>query len=106
MRIFYQFVGGELNRKTLVRSEVEALACGHNPDRSRDRRAGMLVHREELDNQPKVMGYVGPMWDGERYLLDDGRMVYTFDRVNLASVVEVVGVIRYETQEVYNQMSN
>lgn len=105
MRLFYEFIGGALPNRFYVRSEVEEMAIGHTPDRSRERLAGMLVPRKELDNQPKVAGFVGPMWDGERYLLDDGRMVYTFENVNLASVVEVVGVIRYETQEAYDILS-
>lgn len=105
MRVFYEFVGGQLNKAVMVRSEVEELAEGYTPDRSMERLAGRLVPRKELDNQPKVPDYVGPMWDGERYLLDDGRMAYTFEKVNLASVVEVVGIIRYESQEAYDMLS-
>jgi hypothetical protein len=105
MRLFYEFIGGALPNRFYVRSEVEEIAVGHTPDRSRERLAGMLVPRKELDNQPKVAGFVGPMWDGERYLLVDGLMVNTFEKVDLADVVEVVGVIRYETQEVYNILS-
>lgn len=48
-------------------------------DLSEIRAGGGCVHRAELDNQPKVNGYLGPMWDG------DG--------------------IRYETQEVYDMLS-
>lgn len=48
-------------------------------DLSELRARGVCVHRAELDNQPKVDGYLSPMWDG------DG--------------------IRYETQEVYDMMS-
>lgn len=105
MRLFYEFVGGELDKKMMVRSEVELMADGHKPDRSYERMCGRLVQREELDNQPKVRGYLGPMWDGKRYMLDDGRMVYTFENVNPASIVEIVGVMRYETQEVYDLLS-
>lgn len=103
MRVFYQFCGGPLSGTTMVRSEVELIAEGHTPDKSRERLAGQLVTRKELDNQPKVAGYLGPMWDGERYLLDGGMMVHKFQCVDMAKVVEIVGVIRYETQEVYNQ---
>ena len=105
MRLFYQFWGGHLNGTTMVRSEVELLAEGHTPDRSSERLAGMLVARRELDNQPKVSGYLGPMWDGERYLLEGGMMVDKFDWHDLSKVVEIVGVIRYETQATYDMLS-
>lgn len=106
MRYFYQFCGGPLSGQTFVRSEVEAIAEGHTPDRSYDRAMGMLVQRKELDKQPKVTGYLGPMWDGERYILDDGMMVYAFQKVDPQKIVEKVAVLRYETQEVYNQFCN
>ena len=48
-------------------------------DLSEIRARGGWVHRAELDNQPKVNGYLSPMWDG------DG--------------------LRYETQEVYDMLS-
>lgn len=105
MRVFYQFHGGELNKRTMVRSEVEEIACGHSLDNSSRRARGILCSREELDNQPKVKGYIGPMWDGERYILTNGEMVYKFEQVDPAAIVEVVGIIRYETQEVYNMLS-
>ena len=105
MRLFYEFIGGALPRRFYVRSEVEEMAIGHTPDRSRERLAGMLVPRKELDNQPKVAGFVGPMWDGERYMLESGMIVHTFENVDLANVVEIVGIIRYETQEAYDILS-
>lgn len=52
---------------------------GKSEDLSELRNKGYLVHRAELDNQPILPGYLGPMWNG------DG--------------------LRYETQEVYNQLS-
>ena len=105
MRLFYEFIGGALPKRFWVRSEVEEMAEGHTPDRSRERLAGRLVPRKELDNQPKVAGFVGPMWDGERYLLHNGMMVHTFEKVNMQDVAEIVGVIRYETQEAYDILS-
>lgn len=105
MRLFYEFIGGALPRRFYVRSEVEEMAVWHTPDRSRERLAGMLVPRKELDNQPKVAGFIGPMWDGERYMLDSGMIVHTFEKVDLAHVVEIVGIIRYETQEAYDILS-
>lgn len=105
MRLFYEFIGGALPQRYYVRSEVEEMAIGHTPDRSRERLAGQLVHRKELDNQPKVAGFVGPMWDGERYLLTNGMLVHKFEKVDLELVAEVVGIIRYETQEAYDLLS-
>lgn len=105
MRLFYEFIGGAMPKRFMVRSEVEEIACGHTTDMSRERLAGMLVRRKELDNQPKVDGFLGPMWDGERYLLDDGRIVYTFEKVNPNAITEIVGIIRYETQEAYDILS-
>ena len=106
MRTFYQFHGGCLHGSTMVRSEVELLAEGHTPDRTYDRAMGCLVPRKELDKQPKVPGYLGPMWDGERYLLNDGQLVYTFQKFDPGAIVETVAVLRYETQEVYNQFAD
>lgn len=53
---------------------------GKTKDWTERRNAGACVPRAELDNQPTLPGYLGPMWDG------DG--------------------LRYETQEIYNQLSN
>lgn len=54
-------------------------ANGKTEDLTERRNAGACVHRAELDNQPTLPGYCGPMWDG------DG--------------------LRYETQEIYDQLS-
>ena len=48
--------------------EVEELwkfAIGKSDDMSEQRNAGACVHRAELDNQPKLEDYCGPMWDGD-----------------------------------------
>lgn len=55
-------------------------ANGKTADLTASRNAGACVRRAELDNQPTLPGYCGPMWDG------DG--------------------LRYETQEIYNQLSD
>lgn len=44
--------------------EVRNLITGHNKDKKKQRAAGMLVYREELDNQPHIKGYNGPMYNG------------------------------------------
>lgn len=50
-----------------------------SPSHSDERAKGLCVPRVELDNQPKVDGYLGPMWDGDK--------------------------LRYETKEVYDALS-
>lgn len=39
---------------------------GTSVDYSRERKNGVIVPREELDNQPTFEGFVGPMWDGDK----------------------------------------
>lgn len=75
------FVGGKYHGQLLEMDVVEHLedVYGRTADWTAERMAGMLVHRAELDNQPKVKGYAGPMWDGDR--------------------------LRYESSEVYRMMS-
>lgn len=76
------FVGGRLNGCTMEVDEIitKGLWNGKfSTDWSEYRNRGALVPRAELDNQPKVDGYLGPMWDG--------------------------GVLRYETQDVYDMLS-
>lgn len=76
-----QFVGGKLNGQIMDIQEVIRNHCnGHfTEDLSEIRKRGGWVHRAELDNQPMVDGYLSPMWDG--------------------------GMLRYETQEVYDLLS-
>ena len=52
---------------------------GYSEDLTELREQGCCVHRAELDNQPMFEGFLGPMWDG--------------------------GCLRYETQEVYDMLS-
>ena len=75
------FVGGKLNGTVTTTEEIKAKYWNGKltEDLSDVRARGGLVHREELDNQPMVDGYLSPMWDG------DG--------------------IRYETYEVYDMLS-
>ena len=105
-QFIYEFVGGKLNGARMEREEVEAIATGHHWDASKERAAGRLVHGPDLDNQPKVDGYVGPMRDGERVMGTDGKWHYTFDRFTAAIPEQRAVVIRYETREVYNTLSN
>ncbi len=82
----YELVGGEY-AGTYTREEAEKLPI-KEPELTADeddiRNNGGFTHRKELDNQLQFKGYLGPMWNGTK----DGK-----------------GVIRYETQQVYNQLS-
>ena len=75
------FVGGQLNGTIMDVEEVKRKYCNGNlsPDYSKDRAQGYCVPRKELDRQPKVDGYCGPMWDCDK--------------------------LRYETWEVYDMLS-
>lgn len=53
---------------------------GYTEDMTPYRSKGGLCQRKELDNQPIIEGFLGPMWDGD--------------------------MLRYETQELYNALSN
>ena len=81
----YEFVGGEYNGKTMTKAEVETISHGITEDLTHIRQQGGTCHRKELDKQPLVDGYLSPMYSHIDYGL-----VY----------------LRYETQEVYNIMSN
>ena len=65
-RFIYQLCGGEYSGKmwNYAALEVRGLITGFNQDKKAQRAAGMLVYREELDNQPHIKGYAGPMYNG------------------------------------------
>ena len=81
----YVFYGGELNGKTLNKNSIDKIANNTTDDYSSKRENGICVHRKELDNQPIINGYLGPMYEN----IDFG-IVY----------------LRYETQEVYDLLSH
>lgn len=86
LEFVYEVVGGDC-AGNYSREELEALPCfsgKYTDDQSDIRVNGGFTSREELDNQPKLDGYVGPMMDGWR----NHKMV-----------------LRYETQEIYNRLS-
>ena len=85
MKTYYQFVGGNLSGQILTAKEIEAIAYGRTKNLSKERSEGKLVHRAELDDQPTVQNYLGPMYNG-RY--KDGVL------------------LRYETHEVYDMFFN
>ena len=104
----YEFVGGEHNGKIWHYAALEArnLITGYAPDLSAKRATGALCKRAELDNQPLVEGYYPPMYDGERYLLN-GLLKYEWQCTEAEKAQgEKIHMIRYETAEVYNMLSN
>ena len=106
MQYLYEFIGGYLNGHKLQHEEVEQIATGHTPYRGRERALGGLVPREELDGQPTVKGYLGPMWDGTRYEVNGQlRSDWQLTEEEKAGK-EPIAILRYETQEVYDMLSN
>lgn len=75
------FVGGIYDGKMTTEWLIERDMCNgrHSYDGSEVRKNGGVCHHAVLDNCPMVDGYLSPMWDG--------------------------GMLRYETQEVYNALS-
>lgn len=74
------FVGDGPVKKFESFEEVPYEQTGLTEDLTELREKGRCVHRKELDNVPTYKGWVGPMWDGGNY--------------------------RYETQRVYDMLSN
>lgn len=112
MKLICNFVGGRLAGSQIPVEEAEAMAVKRSRDWSYERERGACVPREELDNKPVFGGYLGPMWDGLRYEID-GRTYYDFDlkyhpelrALAEAKNIKPYGVLRYETQEVYDLLS-
>jgi len=84
MKLVCEFIGGAL-AGIISLEDAEKMTAERSKDWSGDRAKGRLVPRAELDNRPKFDGYAGPMWDGER--------------------AGGIGVLRYETWDVYDMMS-
>lgn len=107
MKFIYQFVGGRYNGQEMTIQEAFSIADSFTPSRALERSMGLLVQREELDEQPVIEGYCGPMWDGTRYLGTDGMWYYEFQRGRFPAAVPafVAGVIRYESPDVYEHLS-
>lgn len=101
----YCFYGGQLDGEQFDRQIVEAFAEGYTPNNTLKRAAGILCARQELDEQPKIAGYYGPMWDGIRCVMKDGSIKYDFQVKDNEQVLRKYGVLRYETEEVYSAMS-
>lgn len=105
MTYLYQFVGGPWNGMTITEQEARKEAAGISPDLSPIRAQGGLVHRPELDNQPTFKGYLGPMWDGLRWI-HGGKLSYEWETPAAVKANQSpYAVIRYETQAVYDLLS-
>jgi hypothetical protein len=107
-KYLYEFVGGELNGKMwhYAALEVRNLIKGYSTDLSEQRAKGILCKRAELDNQPLIDGYMPPMYDGKRYLVN-GELKSEWQCTEAQKANnEFVHIIRYETEEVYDMMSN
>lgn len=105
MKMLYEFIGGILAGQCLEREVALAIASGDTGSRARERAQGARVRREELDHQPTVKGYLGPMWDGLRYEID-GRLRYEFETTpEQREGREPIAILRYETQAVYDMLS-
>lgn len=81
----YLFYGGKLSGKILTKTQIDEISNENTIDFSKEREKGLLVHRKELDNQPIVRGYLGPM----------------FEKIDYGKVY-----LRYETQEIYDMLSH
>ena len=106
MKSVYEFVGGPLNGAIMDKLDAEPFSDGCSEDLSAIRKAGGCVRREELDNQPTFTGYLGPMWDGIRTLGNDVKWHYDFDEYTAATPIQQHVVLRYESQQVYDMLSN
>lgn len=80
----YAFYGNLLNGSILTEEQIYLITNGYTRSYEKERKSGALVPRKELDNQPKVEGYLGPM----------------FEKIDYGKVF-----LRYETQEIYNMLS-
>ena len=105
MKYLYEFVGGPLAGQMKQHEEVEQISNGHRPYYGRERAMGYLAPREELDGQPTVEAYFGPMWDGLRYEVD-GRLVSDWEATEEERAgKEPIAILRYESHEMYKKLS-
>ena len=103
MKFKAKFIGGKYNGMTVDYETLLTMSNGNfTRDYSEARSKGYLVQRPELDNQPLVSGYLDPLWDGLRY---NGKYPIECTEEE-KSTIEPVAILRYETQEVYNQMNS
>ena len=106
-----EFIGGERNGCRSPLEQAEQMTDKRSRNWSKERSRGDLVPRKELDDRPKFSGDLGPMWDGLRYEIN-GKTYYDFEvrgkpeLAEEAKHIEPTAILRYETQEVYDLLSN
>lgn len=107
-KYLYNFVGGELNGNLwhYAALEVRNLIKGYSADLSELRATGALCKRAELDNQPIIDGYMPPMYDGVLYEVNGVLKDKWHITEKQKEQAKIYHVIRYETEEVYDMMSN
>lgn len=107
-KFLYEFVGGKFNGKVwqYAALEIRNLIKGYSPDLSDKRAKGILCKRAELDNQPLIDGYMSPMYDGIRYIVDGELKSEWQCTEEQKANCKFVHIIRYETEAVYDMMSN
>ena len=96
MKFVCEFHGGTLHGQQYSEEYMSYIAEDYTDD---------SIGRKELHWKPKMPGYLGPMWDGERYFGKDGKWHYMFENAERDESVEPIGVLRYETPEVYDMLS-
>ena len=107
MKYLYEFVGGPLSGRMMQLEEVEQISNGNRPYYGRERALGYRVPREELDGQPTVEGYLGPMWDGLRYEVLDGSLKSEWQLTEEEKAgKEPIAILRYESHEIYKRLSD
>lgn len=68
-------IGGEFNGVYTRKDIMERFHNGkYTKDLSKLRKMGFICHREELDRQPLINGYLGPMWDGNKLRYESSQM--------------------------------
>ena len=84
VQYIYKFFGGKLNKSILTREQIDKISDGLTTDYNNERKIRITAHRKELDNQPTVKEYLGPIYENIGY----GKIY-----------------LRYETQEIYDMLS-
>lgn len=58
---------GEYTREEILKMEISGWTKDYSLEREERKKFGFPnIHREELDCQPRLKDYIGPMWDGDR----------------------------------------
>ena len=92
-KLEFQFVGGRFNgahtQTEVFNTPIGDSIVGYTENLTDARARGACVHRAELDDQPIIKGYLGPMFNGFKEDSEGNTLI----------------CLRYETQEVYDMLS-